>query len=352
MSRMSPIIALVRRIKVYCLLAAGTTALMLIPACEKPLEIEPGRHLFFTVDQEHHLAVTQFLPGAEKHPEFEALLPLPADISDPASFEILAVVPYGKTNLLLITRKHGLLYTRHLGESWERVDNGLPPEMIWPFENHGFTKPVVDVSVSRNGSRIALLFAQELYLSYDAGRSFQEAPLSGGFSSIEYLCVAWHPDNPKLLLVGTALPGRRTANGAYYSADGGETIIGIDRGLPGEPTSHPNYLEEVRAVAWGQDENTFYAGLGNGGGVYKGDVRTRTLTPIDPPEFRTYPDGDFTVWNIFHITTARFTSPPTEPPNGSSRSPSRKTERKKTGTWRRSSGKRTVFSPRSRRTEW
>jgi hypothetical protein len=264
-----------------------------LPACSKPVEIDPDAAILFKLDRDKNIIFSQLKSGEEKRPDFNILVKAIRNISEPETFEVLTIVPYGKKELVLVTRKHGLLHTTDLGETWERLETGLLPEVVWPFEDHGLTKPVIGVSVSRDKRRFAVLFSESLYLSHDGGRTFSRAPLEGRYKAIEYLCVAWHPDNEKLICIGTALPGRTEACGLYVSGDGGKTVVGIDDGLPGEPLNSPNYLEEITAVTFGADEDTFYVGLGNGGGVYRGSIKERSMKKLDVPELYQYPDGDF-----------------------------------------------------------
>lgn len=287
--------AVLRTLKKHAvMLTALLVSVFYLCSCEQPVRIDPDAHIFFALDGNGNLVCSQFSPDAEKQPDYRILLEPPEILSEPENFEIIGVIPEGETALLLVTRKHGLLATENLGKTWERRDVGLPPEVIWPFENHGFTKPVIGVSVARDKKRIALLFPEMLYLSHDGGKTFVRAPLGGGTTGLEFLCVAWHPDDEKLILIGTALPGRKANSGLLYSLDGGVTAAGIDSGLPGEPNYAPNYMEEIRAVCWGPDKDTFYVGLGNGNGVFSGSISARTMKKMDEMDgFYTYPDGDY-----------------------------------------------------------
>ncbi len=203
------------------------------------------------------------------------------------SLEILNLVPVGEKKVLAVTRKHGLHETVDFGKTWKRVDSGLPPEVIYPFEKNGLTKPVVSHSISRDGRRVAVLVPSKLYLSGDGGHSFTEAPLRGVRRYTELLSVALHADNNRLILLGTA------TSGVYYSLDGGSTVRRIKGGVPGEPLRHPNFLEEIRSLSFGPREDTFFAGFGSGNGVYRGSISRRVLEKLDDPSLYTYPDGDF-----------------------------------------------------------
>jgi hypothetical protein len=303
---LSSLFVYARKFKRTPLLLTGVLALLLAVACPAP-QLDLKTDAVFMLDKDQNIVFYNMIPGTEKPTAFPVLVKAVKNVSEPESFEPLAVLPSGPRELVLVTRKHGLLATKDGGENWQRIDTGLPPEVMYPFQDHGLTKPVMSVSVSRDRRRIALLFPEALFLSNDSGRTFVQAPLEGAASNVEFLCVAWHPEKENLLLVGTAQLGSKINNGVYVSRDGGKSIVGIYNGLPGEPTARPNYFEIVTALCFGPDDDTFYAGLGNGGGVYKGSFADRNFVKLDRPELYTYPDGDFYfVENLFYRNGALF----------------------------------------------
>ena len=138
--------------------------------------------------------------------------------------------------------------------------------MIYPFKSKGITKPVLGHSVSPDGKRIALVVPCDVYYSTDGGTMFARLPLAGVRRFTELISVALHPTDAGLMLIGTS------SNGVYVSRDGGSTARKIKAGVPGEPVRTPNFLEEIRSLCFGGDGDTFYAGFGNGGGVYRGSI--------------------------------------------------------------------------------
>jgi len=199
--------------------------------------------------------------------------------------EIVNALPCPPRELIVITRRHGLYRLDLIESRAERIDSGIPEEKVYPFKREGKTRPIYHHSVSPDGKRIALALPSDVYYSSDGGRRFRRLPLRGIRAFTEILSVAIHPLNPKLLLVGTA------AGGIYVSRDGGETAERIRAGMPGEPVTRPNFLEEVRALCFA-DEDAFYAGMGFGNGVYRGSIAKRVIEPIREPDLFTYPDGD------------------------------------------------------------
>ncbi|RPJ05712.1 MAG: hypothetical protein EHM28_11505, partial [Spirochaetaceae bacterium] len=170
---------------------------------------------------------------------------------------------------------------------WERIDNKLPKEVVYPFEDSGITKPVVSLSVSDDLSRVAVLFAHALYISNDSGRTFIRSNLDGVSSVSELLCVAWHPRNSSLLAIGTSF------SGIYLSKDTGKFWENLRQGIPGEPTASPAELEEVRSLCWSDQENVLYGGLANGQGLIRIGIEDARADRIMQKELVTYPDGDF-----------------------------------------------------------
>ncbi len=219
-------------------------------------------------------------------PRFHSIRALKGvDTTEP--LEIVGVFPASGEDLVAVTRKHGLYKISSLGKSYERIDRGLPPEVVYPFKTKGVTKPVFSLSVSADAKRIAIIVPSDLYCSRDGGRTFARLPLAGVKRYTEFLSVAVHPNRDGLILIGTS------SNGVYYSVDGGATARRIKSGVPGEPTRSPNFLEEIRSLCFGGDHDTFYAGFGNGGGVYRGSISRGMMEKIDMPSLFTYPDGDF-----------------------------------------------------------
>ncbi|TFH40343.1 MAG: hypothetical protein E4G96_07680, partial [Chrysiogenales bacterium] len=208
-------------------------------------------------------------------------------LPDSERIEILDVfpLPSGK-DLMVVTRSHGI-FELSTGGGCRRIDRGLPPEVIYPFRDRGITKPVRAHSISQDGKRVAIVVPSALYLSRDGGHTFRRSHLDGVKRSTELLSVALHPVNEGLVLIGTA------SNGIYYSRDGGATARLIKAGMPGEPVRSPNFIEEARSLCFGDNEDTFYVGLGNGGGIYRGSLSGGSVARMDAPGTVTYPDGDF-----------------------------------------------------------
>lgn len=277
-----------RQIKTRLLLAGIIlTSLLFFIHCNSK-DIDPAGHTIFLVDKEHTVSYASFKNPAQEPVFFKTNIL--RQLSAQTELELLDIIPLNTDILLIITRKHGIYKIVNLAKKNEyliRIDSGLPPQVIYPFEEQGLTKPVVSHSVSDDKNRIALLFSNGLYLSFNGGYSFQTAPLTGMKTVAEPLSVAWHPRNQKLIMIGTSF------SGIYYSTDGGRTVQKIENGIPGEPIHSPFLLEEVRSLCFGSTEDTFFAGFANGGGVWQGSISQKRIQKLADSSLYTYPDGDF-----------------------------------------------------------
>ncbi len=207
-------------------------------------------------------------------------------LDDSEDVEVIDAVPLsGGGGLLVLTRSHGIHEITRKGGA-RRIDRGIPPEVVYPFSDSRRTKPVRSHAIARGGMRIAVVVPSALYLSDDGGRAFRRLPLAGVKRSTELLSVALHPRKEGLIIIGTA------SNGVYCSTDGGSTARLIRRGAPGEPVRSPNFLEEARSLAFGEDGDTFFVGFGGGHGLYRGSLTRQSLEPMKTGLPVTYPDGD------------------------------------------------------------
>ena len=267
-------------------------AAALLSACGREA-IHLDGHTVFTADGPVIRYATFGDGGSPRFHAIRAMKKMP----DAGSIEITDIIPMDAKDLLVVTRKHGLYRISGLGESCTRIDRGLPPEVIYPFTGNGITKPVIGHSVSPDGKRIAIVVPCDVYYSTDGGRVFSRLPLAGVRRFTELISVALHPADPGLMIIGTS------SNGVYVSRDGGTTARKIKAGVPGEPVRTPNFLEEIRSLCFGDDGDSFYAGLGNGGGVYRGSISRAVLERFGPAGPVTYPDGDF--YRVTNVNCAR-----------------------------------------------
>ncbi len=162
--------------------------------------------------------------------------------------------------------------------------DGAFPEVVYPFSDS--RRGAGGHAIARGGMRIAVVVPSALYLSEDGGRAFRRLPLAGVKRSTELLSVALHPRKEGFIIIGTA------SNGVYCSTDGGATARLIKRGAPGEPVRSPNFLEEARSLAFGEDGDTFFVGFGGGHGLYRGSLARQSLEAMKTGLPVTYPDGD------------------------------------------------------------
>jgi hypothetical protein len=261
------------------LLLSGTACFLALACSQQKIDLK-GPSIFTAEGAE--ITCESFEGGAHSQ-NISALEGLPA--AD--SVEIVDVVPLTGDYLLVMTRSDGLFRVSVNSHAYERIDQGLPPEVIYPFHNTGSTKPIVSHSISRDAQRILAIVPSAAYLSSDGGRTFHRIPLNGVKRHAELISGALHPTDARLMIIGTS------SDGLYYSTDGGITARRIRTGIPGEPAGSPNFLEEISALCFGGNGDEFYAGFGNGNGVYSGSLSRGALERLDDPGLFTYPDGDF-----------------------------------------------------------
>ena len=265
-------------------------ALILLPAllwCCTPGSMSRDRMVHFTIG-ENSIPFAAVLREGEymRNPRFFGMGAAQWLSRDP-DFRVIGTIPDGDEDVLIITERHGIYLLHNFGERVTRVDSGLPREIVYPYTRKDRTKPVAAFSVSADRRAVALIVPSALYLSVNGGRRFARRECRGLKRYTELLTVAVHPRQKDILLLGSS------TGGIYYSTDGGLTVKNIRNGVPGEPVKTPNFLEEVRSLCFGGDDDTFYAGFGNGNGIYRGSISRGFLERIDIPGLRTYPDGDF-----------------------------------------------------------
>jgi len=243
-------------------------------------------NIFFSRVDGGQISVSSYR-DREKAPEARPVMMSAQGVSEKESFEILCVIPGEKGEYTVFTRRHGVFLVREKGKFWERIDSGLPREVVYPFADNGLTKPVMSLSVSDDLSRVAVLFSHALYLSTDGGKSYARTRLEGVYSSSELLSVSWHPKNRDLLVLGTSF------SGIFISRDGGASWVNRREGIPGEPAASPAEIEEVRSLCWSDTEQAFFVGLGNGQGLIKMPLENGRAERLHVEDLVTYPDGDF-----------------------------------------------------------
>jgi hypothetical protein len=225
-------------------------------------------------------------------------LPLPKITNQVKRFRVRKLCILPEHAIRLITTQHGVYETRDHGQSWTQLHPDVPPpQVIYPFEEPFLTKPILSYQLTQDKQHALLVTSSAIYMSSDGGYTFELCPMEGKASFEEYICGAIHPTNPAEILIGTAY------NGFYYSTTSGMTIHKIRAGVPGEPVTHPNFLEQVAAVGFDEvDPDIFYAGFAFGNGYYRGSVNDKQITPLSLPVYKTYPDGDLFMNSQLGIT--------------------------------------------------
>ncbi len=115
-----------------------------------------------------------------------------------------------------LTDQHGALISEDRGREWLPINTGLPKDVVWPFNQttyRRFTSMSID---SRNAERIAATTSSALYLSTDAGSTWQQVSLRYPVKSKDYFtAVSFDPNRPNRIYLGTSF------NGLFISDDRG-----------------------------------------------------------------------------------------------------------------------------------
>jgi hypothetical protein len=131
---------------------------------------------------------------------------------------------------LIYRRDHlGMFRSHNGGDTWERIENGLPSTFGFPLVMDRKTKTLYAFPLESDEYRMPADGRFEVYRSRDGGDSWQ--PLSNGLPSPAYMGVLRHAMavdelDPCGVYVGT------TAGTVHASADGGESWTDLPATLP------------------------------------------------------------------------------------------------------------------------
>ncbi|MCF7915247.1 MAG: hypothetical protein K9L66_08775 [Spirochaetaceae bacterium] len=112
----------------------------------------------------------------------------------------------------------GALYSENRGRAWKPINQGLPREQVWPFDQRHYRRFTSFSLDSQDIHRLAATTSTALYTSRDAGRTWAEVKLSYPVKSRDYLtAVSFDPDQPRRIYLGTSF------NGLFVSEDEGRS---------------------------------------------------------------------------------------------------------------------------------
>ncbi len=177
-----------------------------------------------------------------------------------------------------ISRPLGVLVSTDGGATWSARNAGLPVRAVYPFTED--RPPIItDLSVDPyDGSRVAISTLDTLYLSSDAGATWQKVELRDPIRANDQLtCVSLQPGNTDGIVVGTSF------HGFFQSSDRGRSWTSLSEPLVSLQLGGGNY-EEIAAIAWDPiAPDVFWFGLGFGKGLYTFRKGTKTVDQIPLP---------------------------------------------------------------------
>jgi hypothetical protein len=147
-----------------------------------------------------------------------------------------------------LTEGGEVLFSADRGRSWSNRSAGLPKKQVWPFngeEHRACTALAVQPGSWR---RVAATTKKHLFISDNAGRSWQRVPLGPPVKGTNYLtAVCFVPGDEDALYLGTSF------NGLFFTRNGGESWEKIS-----EPMQTlyrgAGFYEEISALTMSADE--------------------------------------------------------------------------------------------------
>ncbi len=180
-----------------------------------------------------------------------------------------------------ISRDFGLLVSVDGGATWSSRNQGLPMRAVYPFT---VDKPPIITALAvdpLDAARLALSTLDAIFLSRDAGLTWQRVELKDPIKANDQLTgITVAPGDPSTLAVGTSF------HGFFESTDGGRKWVSLSEPLAPLKLGGGTY-EEIAALAYdpgSRDRMWFALGFGKGLFVYDRTAKTvdQLVLPPDP----------------------------------------------------------------------
>ncbi len=180
----------------------------------------------------------------------------------------------------------GFVLTTDGGGTWTQRNAGLPRKVIPPFDGEQPPRPLTGLGVDpMNPARVAVTTSQDLYVSEDAGLTWERVPTvppgdrrKGWPGSITYLTsVALSPASSGGFLIGTSFEGfYETTDRGLTWTDPSSKARFVDRGA--------HFFEEIAGISYDPTEpGVITFGLGFGYGVYRSSADREQHTDLAFP---------------------------------------------------------------------
>ncbi len=162
-----------------------------------------------------------------------------------------------------VSRDLGIMLSTDDGETWTARNQGLPTRAVYPFTAD---KPPIITCLAVdpfNRDRIGVSTLDTLFLSEDAGLTWDKVPLKDPIRANDQVtCIALSPGSASGLAVGTSF------HGFFESADRGKTWTSLSEQLVPLQLGGGNY-EEIASLAYDPEEpDLIWFNLGFGKGLY------------------------------------------------------------------------------------
>ncbi|MGA2976570.1 MAG: putative glycoside hydrolase [Spirochaetia bacterium] len=178
-----------------------------------------------------------------------------------------------------VSRDQGVLISSDGGATWTARNDGLPLRSVYPFTAD---KPPIITGLaidSSNPDRVVLSTLDTLFLSADAGLTWEKLELKDPLKANDQLtCVALSPNNPNAFAVGTSF------HGFFETVDRGRTWTSLSEPLTPLQLGGGNY-EEIASLAYDPvtpDRIWFSLGFGKGLFAFRKGDRTVDTIPLPP----------------------------------------------------------------------
>ncbi|HBF40135.1 MAG TPA: hypothetical protein DDW50_22865 [Firmicutes bacterium] len=178
-----------------------------------------------------------------------------------------------------LSRQAGFLFSDDGGKSWASRNNGLPKKRIYPFHEDS-VRHLVSLGVDpENPSRVAVLTANQIYLSENYGQDWEPVARKRPIPEGAYLtAVALSPIDKNSILLGTSFAG------IFETRDRGQNWAPVSRELK-FLYQGADYWEEISAVAYPKDDPgriIFRCGFGQA--AYRMSQDRKSAEKINDPD--------------------------------------------------------------------
>src|SRR6056297_183543 len=178
-----------------------------------------------------------------------------------------------------LSSNKGALYSKDRGRKWQTINQGLPREQVWPFDQSHYRRFTSFSLDSQNTHRLAATTSSALYTSRDAGRTWTEVGLSYPVKSKDYFtAVSFDSEHSRRIYLGTSF------NGLFISEDEGRSWRKESEHLD-ELYRGAGFYEEITDLTMvpGLSKQLFIAS-GFDNLIYQYHTETHEISVIELPE--------------------------------------------------------------------